>query len=469
MSENISGYKKKVCILGAGPAGLSFALKLIKANYKVILIEKSSQVGGMCRSLNLWDVKVDLGPHRFITYDEEVDTFWHQYAGECVRITRKTSILFESLFFDYPINLINLFKNFPLIKIFGSLISYLSTFFVTSRRGTNDLESWLIKSYGKYLYLLFIKSYSERLWGLPCKKISSDFAKQRIQGISLVDIIKKIILPKYQKKTFTQFFDYPLEGTGSVYENMAKEFKSYGGEILFNDYVTEISLATVSQGKYKVSRIYTANKREITCDYLCSTIPLSEFFSLIYPLKKKLTDNLRFRSTILVYLKVDKTDLFKDNWIYINDPNLVFGRVTNYRNWSADLFTQVDYSVLSLEVWTQFNDATWNQSHELLITRCIEDIAKTGLIKKQWISDSKVIPVKNSYPIYSLDYKDKLNHLKVELKKVENILAIGRGGSFRYNNQDQSIYNGLKAFEYLENNLNTSKFWAQDSSDQYTG
>lgn len=434
--------KKKIAVIGAGPAGLAAALKLAQAGCEVDLYESQTQVGGLSRTIELWDHKVDLGPHRFFSQSEKVNKLWFEIVGtQFSWVKRQTRIFYNKKYFNYPLQPINTFFNLGVGESFACLGSYLKEkFFLTrSHFSKASFEQWIVSRFGQRLYKIFFKTYSEKLWGLPCDEIDSDFAYRKIRRLSIFEILKNFTS---YKKTHVEYFAYPYQGTGSVYNRMAEMYSSHGGQLFLNTRVEGVSV------KGETIEITSRHKTQ-NYDHVISTMPLPLLVkNLNAPADViQAANNLKFRNTILIYMLIEGTEHFKDNWIYVHSPDVDFGRVTNFHNWSPKLNVDRKNTVLCLEYWCDENDALWISQDGALIENAIVGLQSAGIIDNLKITSASVFRVPKSYPIFKLDYKKNLGVLTKYLSQFEMIHSIGRNGSFSYNNQDHSILMGLEAAE----------------------
>lgn len=451
----------KIAIIGAGPAGLTAGYELSKKGETITvhLYEAGSQVGGMCKTIDLWNTKVDIGPHRFFSYDKRVNKIWLEVVGkEYKMVNRITRIYYRKKFFYYPIRAFDALRKIGLKEAIASLISYFRER-IHPTPLDNSFESWVQNRFGKKLYTLFFKAYSEKLWGIDCKDLDSDFAAQRIKKLSLSEvIINSLFKPQNKHKTLVDQFAYPLEGTGMVYERMAHKIQENNpaNKIYLN---TPIQSCIVENGT--VTGIAFADGRKEYYDTVISTMPLTRLVANIPNVPetiKALSQKLTFRNTVIVYLKVDALDLFPDNWLYVHSPELKLGRITNFRNWIPDLYGNEKFTVLALEYWCNDEDEFWKWNDEQYIALAKKEIVQTTLCKESSISDAHVYKIPKCYPVYKTGYMDTLKPIAAYLKTIKNLYPIGRYGAFKYNNQDHSILMGFLASEIIANKA-THDLW----------
>jgi len=435
----------KVAIIGAGPAGITAAYELAKQGVVVDVFEAGETPGGMAKTIRLWGQRVDLGPHRFFSKDKRVNQLWLEVIGKDYRIIdRMTRILYQKKLYDYPLNPLNTLKNIGLRQAVVCMLLYLKELIHPTRQD-GSFENLITSRFGKRLYEIFFKPYSEKLWGIPCSELDSDFAAQRIKKLSLMGAIKNSVSNKKSSKhrTLIDQFAYPLEGTGIVYERMAAYVHAHGGKVHYKTPVESIKVEDQKAVSLKLVN-------EKTCDgydHIISTMPLSLLVSRLKdvpPYVKDAASSLRFRNTILVYLNVDAVDLFPDQWIYIQSPEFKTGRITNFRNWAPELYGEAKTSILVMEYWCYDEDELWKDTAQELIDLAGKELNRMGF-KKAEILGGQVERVPRCYPVYCKGYKQNVYSIQEYLKKISGLSVIGRYGSFKYNNQDHSILMGLQA------------------------
>ena len=437
----------KIAVIGAGPAGLTAAYQLIKSGHSVDLYEASDSVGGMAKSIQLWNQTVDLGPHRFFSNDAKVNRLWLEVVGKDYEmVNRLTRIYYRNRFFNYPIRLFNALYNLGPIEAVHCFFSFIAQQGKPVPGDDASFEDWVSSRFGKRLFEIFFKTYSEKLWGIPCTELDADFATQRIKKLSLWEAIRNAIFSGKgnEHKTLIDQFAYPTGGSGLVYDRMASIFQEKGGNLYLKTPVEQ-----VISDQFSVSGIVVQQEKRYY-DQVISSMPLTllvEKLPEITPEIKSFNQKLRFRNTILVFCKVEAKDLFPDNWLYIHIPELRTGRITNFRNWVPQLYGNETSSILALEFWCNDEDDFWTWDAKKLGELSVQELRKTGLIGNHTVSDTKVIRVPRCYPVYGRGYKKYLQPIEQFLKQYQNLQLIGRYGSFKYNNQDHSILMGMLAAE----------------------
>ncbi len=437
----------KVGVIGGGPAGLTAAYELAKGGAEVQLFEASDAVGGMCRSFQLWGQTVDLGPHRFFSSDARVNRLWLEIAEFDYRmVDRFTRIYYGGKFFQYPLQPTNALANLGVIEALRCVASYGRQRILPEPAG-ESFESWVVRRFGRRLYEIFFRTYSEKLWGISCQDLDADFAAQRIKKLSMAEVVKNAMgLTGKKHQTLVDQFAYPLGGTGMIYERMADYIDGLG-QVHLNAPVKH-----VTHKNQKVTGVELMSGKTVKLDHVISTMPLTLLSKGLEGVPQRVveaTKHLKFRNTILVYLRVPETDLFDDQWIYVHSPDLLVGRVTNFRNWIPELYGQSGDTILSLEYWANDEDQLWKETDQQLIERGKQEMRSTGLLGAAEIIDGHVVRVPRCYPVYARNYKSHLGVVTDYLSQFQGLDPIGRYGAFKYNNQDHSILMGRLAADNL--------------------
>jgi protoporphyrinogen oxidase len=457
--------RMRVAVIGAGPAGLTAAYALARRGVAVEVFEASAHVGGMARSFTLWGHGVDLGPHRFFSKDARVNGLWLEVIGDDYRmVERRTRILYRNRLFDYPLKLGNALTNMGAVNAVSCLLSY-GRARLAERPAPETFEDWVVSRFGRRLFEMFFKSYSEKLWGIPCSELNADFAAQRIQGFSLGQAVMSMFgLGAKRPRTLADAFAYPKAGNGELYERMARSVAAHGGQINLQRPVDRV----VTQDGRAIGLILK-DGAVIACDHVISSMPLTQMVRSLPDIPdgvREAAARLAFRNTIIVYLLVDRSDLFEDQWLYVHSPELLVGRVTNFRNWVPELNGALTSTVLALEFWCNDDDALWVEDDAALILRARSEIVRAGLVAASDVVDAKVIRVPRCYPVYGRFYREPLGEVVAYLRGIVNLWPIGRYGSFKYNNQDHSILMGLLAADNVSSGAGHD-LWAVNSDDSY--
>lgn len=443
----------RIAVIGGGPAGLTAAYQLSKELGKSVelldVYEAADTVGGMSRSIHLWDQTVDLGPHRFFSNDKKINALWLEVVGDDFDIVRrKTRIFYNKTFFDYPIRAFNALKGLGIWEATRCMASYFRQK-IFPVKDTSTFEGWVTRRFGSRLYQIFFKTYSEKLWGIKCTELDSDFASQRIKKLSLFEAVKNALVFRNNNKhaTLVDQFAYPVKGTGSVYTKMMDKIIASGGNVHLG---TPVEKVVTSDNK--VTSLHLANGKKVAYDHIISTMPLNLLSERLGTMPEELirkVRSLKFRNTILAYLQVDQTDLFPDQWLYIHDSEVKTGRITNFRNWVPQLYGEHRESILCMEYWCNFEDELWSTDDEKLKYLARGEIEKIGLAPGDKILDAHIFRIPRCYPVYFSGYQEMLLPVQAFLDNINNLHVIGRYGAYKYNNQDHSILMGMLAAENI--------------------
>ncbi len=456
----------KIAVIGAGPAGMTAGYELAKNIKDVDVYEAGSSVGGMAKTIELWNQKVDIGPHRFFSNDTRVNELWLEVVGnDYEMVDRLTRIYYNKKFFHYPIKAFNALSNMGVFKA-ASCMVYYGVEKISPTKDISTFEGWVTNRFGKKLYQIFFKTYTEKLWGIPCDVLDADFAAQRIKKFSLGEAIKTALFGNSGKhKTLVDQFAYPHGGTGVVYERMAQFVKDKGGNVFLN---TPVKKVITKNGKACALELEDGTVKEY--DHIISSMPLSLMVTRLPEVPENIkaaAQDLKFRNTIIVYLNVQAKKLFPDNWLYVHSADLQMGRLTNFRNWVPQLYGKEESTICALEYWCYDEDDFWNKSDKELIELGKKELRKTGLIGNAEISAGFVYKIHRCYPVYSTGYKERLKPVEDYLSSIKNLHVIGRYGAFKYNNQDHSILMGRLAAENIMKGTNHNLWEINTDYDNY--
>lgn len=484
--------QENIIIIGAGPAGLTAAYKLLKSDknkYNIKIIEKSNTVSGISKTINMGEkYLVDTGIHRFFSKSEEINTLWNEILpNSFLTKDRITRIYYNKKFFDYPVKLNkNTLKNFGIAKSVRIGFSYLKS--CIKKKKEDSLENFYINRFGKVLYEIFFKNYTEKVWGISPKYISADWGAQRVKGISIFEILKEIILKNKNNKhtSLIEKFYYPKYGAGQMWQEMAKKIEDMGGKFIFNANIEKI--IKVGNEIRKIEYTKNNEKCQIEVDRLISSMPIKDLFKAIG--RENVEENiydlaikLQYRDFIEVYLVVDKLnlknetnikttgDIVPDNWIYIQDDSVKLGRIQIFNNWSKGLFkneNDINEKVLiGLEYFATEGDKLWEKTEEQMINLAVFEAKKIGIINECKIEEKKSIKIKNAYPAYFGVY-EKMPEIEKYLNGINNLYCIGRNGQHRYNNMDHSMMTGIEvARNLVENKKTKEEIWKVNTEKEY--
>lgn len=444
---------KTVLIIGAGPAGLSAGLHLVKKGINVKILDCRKKVGGLCASLEYNGCIFDYGGHRFYTEDIDILQRLEQITeGELKQRSRKSSIYMGGKFIDYPLRITDLLLKMNTRVLFSALVDYayrsIKNIFTPSKE--DNLEDWISNRFGKVFYNIFFKPYTEKFWGVEVNKIKPEWAEKRITLTGLWDVILRLF--KKRKSTpisyITKFY-YPDKGMGVIFDKFADEITSLCGEIILDARVTQIK--TESGNIDEV--VCRKDNKEVSFkpDYVISTMPLTEFVGMLSNVLPQdlVTDtcSLKFRSMIFVFIIINKMNIGSDNWVYFPEADYIFSRITEPKNWSSFL-TPESKTSLCVEISCDYNDMTWKAEDEELFTIVCRDLEKTGLVLKGDIESYRIEKWRYCYPMYIGRYKGIVIKTREQLEKnLKNLKLCGRQGQFEYSTASEVIKNGFSSAE----------------------
>jgi protoporphyrinogen oxidase len=447
-----------VAIIGAGPAGLTAAYLLSKEGVHVTVLEADSEyVGGISRTVEYKGFHFDIGGHRFFSKSKEVEDFWTEILPEdMLHRPRSSRIYYRGKFFSYPLRAGDALRKLGLFESTRCMLSYAKARLFPVANPVS-FEDWVTNKFGKRLFSIFFKTYTEKVWGMSCKQISADWAAQRIKGLSLSAAILNALLPKRKPagqnrdkviKTLIDSFRYPCKGPGMMWEACAAKVKDMGGVIEMGrkvvgcEYDPEAKLWTVQH------RRADGDTRELTAEHVISSAPMR---SLANGLRPRLSDvalqaasSLRYRDFITVALILRENNLFSDNWIYIHDPSVKMGRVQNFKSWSPEMVPDPSMCCYGLEYFCFEGDGLWNSPDDRLIELGRSELEKVGLAKAGDVIDGCVIRQPKAYPVYDENYALRVETLRREIEeRFPTLHLVGRNGMHKYNNQDHAMMTAM--------------------------
>jgi protoporphyrinogen oxidase len=453
-------------VLGAGPAGLTAAYVLGKAGRKAVVLEAEGQVGGLAKTVEIDGFRFDLGGHRFFTKAHEVEALWDEIMGdELLLRPRMSRIYWNNKFLDYPLRGPDVIRKLGPVELTRCVASYAKAAAWPKRR-EESLEDWVSNRFGKRLFELFFKTYTEKVWGVPTTEIRAEWAAQRIRGLSFTSAAKAAFLGNRgnKVKTLISEFRYPRYGPGQMWEAMARRIEAGGGEILLDAPVDRLE---VEHGR--VVSIDAAG-RTYRPDAVISSLPLRDVVAMTRPQPPaEVVDaarGLRYRDFLTVALVVSGDDLFPDNWIYIHDPSVRVGRIQNYRSWSPWMVPDPEKACVGLEYFCFAGDDLWTMSDDELVAFAARELERLGLARPGQVERGFAIRVPKAYPIYDADYAERVATIRAWLETIENLQQVGRNGLHRYNNSDHSMLTALRAVDNLLAGVGHD-IWAVNADSAY--
>lgn len=466
--------KRQIIIIGAGPAGLTAAYQLCKAEVSSVILERDMTVGGLAKTVNHKDFRFDIGGHRFYTKAKAAADIWREVLAEedFLRRKRLSRIYYNKRFFHYPLRASSMLFNLGVLNGCLILLSYLRAQ-IFPEKNEQNFAQWVTNRFGKRLYSIFFKSYTEKVWGIPCDEITAEWAAQRIKGLSLAVVLKDIFSRQRDDgtgtviKTLINEFDYPRLGPGMMWETMAGLVKERGSVIRTGSKVERIFW---QRGRVEALEVLHKDQKEtLRGTHFISSMPIRELVRKLSPAPPEAVsaaaEKLQYRDFITVALIVNRPHLFPDNWIYIHDPEVRIGRVQNFKNWSPDMVPDQHKTCLGLEYFCFQGDGLWSMSDAQLIELSKQELEKLGLIKAAEVEEGTVVRVPKAYPVYDSTYRESLDTLRGFFDTLSNFQLVGRNGMHKYNNQDHSMMTGLLA---AKNILGANyDLWAVNAEQEY--
>lgn len=461
--------RSPVVIVGAGPAGLTAANEALKRNLHPIVIEKSSQVGGIARTESYRGYRFDIGGHRFFTHFENIQRIWEETLDhDFIKVPRISRIYYKKHFYKYPLSFFNAVSNLGALEGMLILFSYLKAKILP--HDTEDtFEQWVANRFGRRLFETFFKTYTEKVWGMSCSDIQADWAAQRIKGLSLRSVLSDAMVRRNHREatSLIREFHYPIYGPGMMWQRMQKRILEQHGEILLN--TAAVSLHRIGNRIGTVSVRQGEKDLDLSGANLLSSMPLDELIFLLQPRPPeqvlRAASRLRYRDFILVGLILDKSILFPDSWIYVHSPEVKVGRIQNFKNWSTAMVPDTRKTSLGMEYFCSEGDEIWNMPDTELIQLAKQELQHLGLADATVVEDGVVFRQPKAYPVYDNEYRRNIQIIRNFLETVENLQTIGRNGLHRYNNQDHSMLTAISAIGNLfgENH----DLWAVNTESSY--
>ena len=460
----------RVVVIGAGPAGLTAAYLLAKAGHVVTVLEGDTLVGGISRTAQYRGFRFDIGGHRFFTKIEPVQALWEEILGDdFISVPRMSRIHYDGKYFDYPLKAFNALSGLGLINAVRIMLSYLHARIWPSPVEEN-FEQWVSNRFGKRLYEIFFKTYTEKVWGIPCTEIRAEWAAQRIQGLSLARAILNATSLQRRStaiKSLINEFRYPRLGPGQMWEACRDRLRDMGSRVLMEHFVTTIDCA---HGKVTGVRVNTPEgERHFPADHVISTTDVRSLVRAMEPPVpapvRRAAEGLRYRDFLVVALILETEKLFPDNWIYIHTPGVQVGRIQNFNNWSAAMVPEPGRTCLGMEYFCFQGDGLWESSDAELVALATREFEQLGLSPAGLVRDGTVIRMPKAYPIYDAEYREHLDNVRDWIDPIPNLHTVGRNGMHKYNNQDHSMLTAMMAVWNMQGAAHD--IWAVNTDFEY--
>jgi protoporphyrinogen oxidase len=459
-----------VVVVGAGPAGLTAAYLLSKQGVHTTVLEADDIVGGLSRTAQYKGFRFDIGGHRFFTKIEPVQRLWEEILGdEFIDVPRLSRIYYDGKFFDYPLKAANALSGLGILNAVQIVLSCIKWRYKPYPVEEN-FEQWVTNRFGKRLYEIFFKTYTEKVWGIPCTEIRAEWAAQRIQNLSLEKAILSAASLNRRStkiKTLISEFKYPRLGPGQMWEMCRDRIEEMGNRVLMGHKVSGIDL---QDGRVVGVRAESAaGEQYFPADHVISTTAVRSLVRALSPEPPPsvlaAANGLRYRDFVAVALILGREKMFPDNWIYIHTPGVQVGRIQNFNNWSQAMVPVPGKTCLGLEYFCFKGDGLWESSDADLIAQAVRELEVLNIARASDVEDGAVIRMPKAYPIYDAMYREHLDNVRDFIDPIPNLHTVGRNGMHKYNNQDHSMLTAMMA---LWNMAGASHdLWAVNTDFEY--
>jgi protoporphyrinogen oxidase len=456
--SSVSKAVQTVAVVGAGPAGLTCAYELQRrsALHRPVVLEGGDLVGGIARTESHRGFRFDIGGHRFFTKVGEVEAVWHEILGQdFITVPRLSRIYYRGKYFDYPLKIFNALGNLGLLEALRIGWSFCWWQLFPHRR-EETFEEWVVNRFGDRLYRHFFKSYTEKVWGVPCTEIRADWAAQRIKNLSLFKAVWNALTGANDTTSLIEEFQYPRLGPGMMWEAARDRIRAKGGEVRMRSRVSRV----FREGN-RVTGLEVVERDPVTganqtytlrADQYVNSMPVRDLVRAFDPPPppevRAAAERLKYRDFMIVTLVLDHADPFPDNWIYVHSPDVKVGRIQNFRAWSREMLPE-EYrdsrASIGMEYFCNEDEPLWSMSDADLIALAGRELETIGLAPAGSVIDGAIIRQPKAYPVYDSEYAAALETIRRWLATLENFQTVGRNGLHRYNNQDHSMLTALLA------------------------
>jgi protoporphyrinogen oxidase len=467
----------KVAIIGAGPAGLTAAYLLGKKGVPATVFERDPRyVGGISRTEQYKGFHFDIGGHRFFSKSKQIEDLWTEILPHDLLLRPRSSrIYYKGKFFSYPLKGAEAFFKLGWLEAVRCAFSFARARLAPGRP-TRSFEDWVVAQFGRRLFEIFFKTYTEKVWGMSCKEISADWAAQRIKGLSLSSAALRALFPKRKPrgeviKTLIDSFRYPRRGPGMMWEACAQKVRAQGGRVLMDTAVTELAHDR-SGGRWTVVASRGGVPEQLVAEHVVSSVPLRSLARMLKPApSRRVLDAagaLRYRDFLTVMLVLKDAKRFDDNWIYIHDPGVKVGRIQNFKSWSPEMVPDPSLCCYGLEYFCFEGDGLWSSSDEDLLALAASELEKIGLGARSEVLDGCVVRQPKAYPVYDASYAANVEVIRRELKeRFPSLHLTGRNGMHKYNNQDHSMMTALLTVENILAGREVYDVWRVNEDAEY--
>ena len=438
-------------VIGAGPAGLTVGDALASAGAGVVVLEADPiHVGGISKTVEAEGFRFDIGGHRFFSKSKVVEDYWTELLGDdMLDRPRLSRIYYNGDFYDYPLSPFDALRKLGFVESMRCGFSFLRAKLFPNRNPQN-FEEWVVNQFGRRLFEIFFKTYTEKVWGMACIDISADWAAQRIKGLSLGKAVLHGLAPRRKEgdvvKTLIESFRYPRLGPGMMWEAARDRVVANGGAVVMDRKV--VGLRLDDGGTWRATVVSRDGaSREMEADSVVSSMPVRSLVRAlpdVPPAVVEAAEALRYRDFLIVAIMVSGRDRFDDNWIYIHDPGVNVGRIQNFKSWSPDMVPDPSSNCYGLEYFCNDTDDLWAMDDADLIEMATGELATLGLIAGDEVLGGHVIRQRKAYPVYDHAYQVNVGVIRSYLDEAyPSLHLVGRNGMHKYNNQDHAVMTGL--------------------------
>ncbi len=472
-------HAKVICI-GAGPAGLTAAYDLSKNGQSVIVLESNPQyVGGISRTELYKGYRFDVGGHRFFSKSEEIENLWTEILGnDLIERPRKSRIYYKNKLYDYPLKAFNALMNLGILESVLCVLSYARARVRPVKNPTN-FRDWVVNQFGARLFNIFFKTYTEKVWGMNCTEISADWAAQRIKGLSLASAIWHAIVPAPKPKsggkiikTLISGFRYPRLGPGMMWDAAAAKIRAAGSYVLMDRTVAKVAYNRASK-LWLVTAVDAAGQSRVyMAEHVISSTSIRELMAAVTPIAPpeiaSAVSELKYRDFLTVALILRDRKKFDDNWIYIHEPDVIVGRIQNFKSWSPELVPDSANACYGLEYFCFEGDRLWSAPDADLIALGRSELARMGLADDEDILDGCVIRQPKAYPVYDDSYHQNVETVRAYLgNEYPTLHLVGRNGMHKYNNQDHAMMTALLTSRNIRAGKSLFDVWTVNQDAEY--